>query len=71
MGFLTKLLATITPIFLNFIWEKVAKLIADWKISREAKKKRESDNKQVREKTDAAQTPEERDEALKNELRNS
>lgn len=71
MSFLTKLLAAITPIFLNFIWDKVAKLIAEWKLSREAKKKREADNKQVREQTEAAETPEDRENALKNELRNS
>ncbi len=55
------------PIFLNFLMEKVNA----WRLEKEAKKKAEADNKQVRDQTEAAKTPGERDEALRNELRNS
>jgi hypothetical protein len=71
MSFLSKLLTVLTPVALNWLWDKLASIAAGIKAKWEAKKKREADNKKVREQTEAAETPEDRENALKNELRNS
>lgn len=66
-GVLAKLATLLGPIFLDWLLKKWNA----WRSAQEAKKKSEADNKQVRDQTEAANTPEERENALKNELRNS
>ena len=65
-----KFLAALVPALLDWLLGKLADAFRRW----QAKSKREEEIKQgaeaVREKTEKAETPEERDEATKDSLRN-
>jgi len=70
MPFLAKLLNMVAPVFLNFFWGKLASWIAAMRRKQEDEAKSEAKNKAVREKTEAADTPEQREDAAKNVIKN-
>ena len=66
-AFLAKLAQLIGPIFLNWLWGKAQA----WLEALKAKKKIEADHKADREKNEKAQTPEERNDAAKDIIKNA
>lgn len=67
---LAKIWNLIGPVFLNWAWGKVSSWLAQVKKAQEDKAKSEAENKAVREKTQAADTKEQREEAAKDVIKN-
>lgn len=68
---LARIVSLVTIDLAQWLIGFIVKKYSEWQARREQKKADEAKNKQVREQTAAAQSRKEREDALKNELRNS
>lgn len=66
MNFLAQILANISVVGLNWLYEKIAFLLSRALEKQKIFKEIEEKNKAIREQTEAAQTKEEREDAAKN-----
>lgn len=70
MAFLARILNLVGPVFLNWALGKIAPWIASLLKKQEDEAKSQKKNAAVREKTEAADTPEQREDAAKNVIKN-
>lgn len=68
---LARIVSLVTIDLAQWLIGFIVKKYSEWQARSEQKKADEAKNKQVREQTAAAQSRKEREDALKNELRNS